>query len=226
MMKLDGEQRCLLRMLEKMSRQVRVIDFGCGRGRNLAFLKQIGFVNCLGVDISQDMVQEAMQAGLDAVLPDELDKRVPDGSADVVLLAHIIEHFRHEDLLKFLEGVFKKLKVGGMLIIATPLSTETFYNDFDHVRPYLPMGLNMMFGQGAEQVQYQSRHILKLEDIDFGLQPHRLQWFRCFYLPSCRQRWPIWVNRFLKLLYMVSCGSIGKKTSWLGAYTYQGVRPG
>ena len=56
-----------------------------------------------------------------------------------------------------MDGYLDRLKVGGHLVIATPLMSNNFYDDFDHVRPYQSLGILMVFGGGAAQVQYYAR---------------------------------------------------------------------
>jgi len=61
-------------------------------------------------------------------------------------MSHIIEHFAPHDLLPFIDSYLHRLQPGGRLIICTPLLTKNFYNDFDHVKPYQPVGIGMVFG--------------------------------------------------------------------------------
>jgi predicted SAM-dependent methyltransferase len=60
-------------------------------------------------------------------------------------MSHVIEHFSPKDLIPFLDDYLDRLKVGGRLVIAIPLLTPYFYDDFDHVKPYHPMGILMVF---------------------------------------------------------------------------------
>lgn len=138
-------------------------------------------------------------------------------------MSHIVEHFDHQALLEFMATCLEKLKVGGILIVVTPLMSGTFYNDFDHVRPYLPMGFTMVFGRAMEQVWYQSDHVLVLEDLRFYRCPFRIQWHRTLYV-SGQTTWPVWVNRVFRLLFLLSRGNIGVQAGWIGKFRYEGRR--
>ncbi len=136
---------------------------------------------------------------------------------DVLLMSHIIEHFNPEDLLKFMDNYLERLKKGGYLIIATPLFTHYFYIDFDHVKPYYPTGINMVFGNNDDQVQYYSNNKLELVDIWFRRGPFRLFFYRGIYLKSYNQL-PVILEMLLTLLFRMSFGLIGRTTGWMGLY--------
>ena len=63
------------------------------------------------------------------------------GQYDVLVMSHIIEHFQYQDLIKFIESYLGCLKTGGLLLIATPVMNPSFYDDFDHVKPYTHIGI-------------------------------------------------------------------------------------
>jgi hypothetical protein len=112
---------------------------------------------------------------------------------------------------------------GGTLVIVTPLFHDSFYNDFDHVKPYFPIGLNMVFGVESAQVQFQSTYALRLENIDFFRDQLRVRFHPALYLPGSIA-WPIHLNRLLKLLFVSSRGYIGRKIGWMGLYRFLGSR--
>ena len=141
----------------------------------------------------------------------------------MLLLSHIIEHFEHVSLKEFLERYLRYLRKDGTLVIATPLFHDSFYNDFDHVKPYLPLGVNMVFGEEAAQVQFQSSTVLRLEAIDFFKDQLRVRFHPAIYSQGS-QAWPIQLNRLLKLIFVLSGGRIGRKVGWLGRYRQLGPR--
>jgi ubiquinone/menaquinone biosynthesis C-methylase UbiE len=69
---------------------------------------------------------------------------IPDQYFDVIIMSHIIEHLHNGD--KVIEGLLKKLKVGGYIYIEYPAERSTrlpsmkrtlnFYDDPTHVRIY------------------------------------------------------------------------------------------
>lgn len=92
-----------------------VVDLGCGKGAYLALLGD----NAVGVEISKPNLEACQAKGL-SVIEGDLNKNLPfnNGSVDVVLASHMIEHLRSP--LSFLEEINRVLKPRGLLILAIP----------------------------------------------------------------------------------------------------------
>ncbi len=217
----SDEQRRLTRLLRPLDRNTPVLDVGCGYGRNLLLMRQLGFTNLAGVEINPVLAAEVRAKGFQCYSPEEIQGH--DNSYGALLLSHIIEHFEHVNLKEFLERYLRCLRKDGTLVIATPLFHDAFYNDFDHVKPYLPLGVNMVFGEGTAQVQFQSSTLLRLEAIDFFKDQLRVRFHPAIYSRGS-QAWPIQLNRLLKLIFVLSGGKIGRKIGWLGRYRKLGPR--
>ena len=196
-------------------KECRVLDVGCGNGRYLRILSESGF-DMSGVDENPELVQANKNAGMHCLTVDEF-ARTQD-IYDVMLMSHVIEHFTPKDLVSFLDSYLDRLKVGGRLIIATPLLTPYFYDDFDHVKPYHPMGILMVFGTETAQVQYYSRNKLALEDIWIRRSPVRPPHTRGRYMQSIQARPRQMLEFFSALLFRASGGLIGESDGWVGLF--------
>lgn len=223
--RFSDERRQLKKVLATVPRTGAVLDVGCGVGRNIALLKRLGFMQVVGVEKNERLVLENRKQGINCVTPDELEAAGESHTYDLLLMSHIIEHFDYVSLLQFMNTYLRKLRPGGYLIVVTPLWHDCFYNDFDHVKPYLPMGIQMVFGKELSQVQVQSDRVLALEDIRFYRDQFRVRFHRSLFVRS-RNRFPIWVNRALKLVFLLSGGVFGRKMGWMGLYRYIGQRTG
>lgn len=217
----SDERRRLARLLRPMDRNTPVLDVGCGYGRNLLLMRQLGFTNLTGVEINPVLAAEVRAQGFHCYSPEEL--KGLDGRYGILLMSHIIEHFEYVDLKAFLELYLHCLYNDGILFIATPVFHDAFYNDFDHVKPYLPLGIEMVFGEEAAQVQFQSVHVLRLDAIDFFKDQFRVRFHPAIYSPGS-QAWPIQLNRLLKLVFVLSGGRIGRKVGWIGRFRQLGIR--
>ena len=192
-----------------------VLEIGCGYGRYLRVLNDLGFA-VTGVDVNPEIVRVNRESGLRCFTAEEFSRK--NETYDVMLVSHAIEHFSPKELVPFLDGYLDRLKIGGRLIIATPLLTPYFYDDFDHVKPYHPMGILMVFGPEQAQVQYYSRNKLALEDIWIRRSPLRPPHTRGRYMRSLRAR-PRQVLEFLNaLLFRASGGIIGESDGWVGLF--------
>ncbi len=114
-----------------------VLDFGCGGG----FL--LNKINCrkkIGVDLNKTALETAKSKNI--LVYDSLDK-VEDNSVDTIISNHALEHC---DLpLNFLAELYKKLVIGGKLIIVVPCEgINHSYKENDrnhHLYTWSPMSL-------------------------------------------------------------------------------------
>lgn len=210
------EERAIRRFLEslKLGPEHRILDVGCGFGGKTRYLQEKGF--CIeGVDVNPDIVRRNRDEGMVCRTPEEL--RDDEPPFDVILMLHVIEHFPPAELLLFLDSYLDRLKPDGHLIIATPLASQSFYWDFDHVKPYHPVGLTMVFGPGALQVQYYARNRVEFTDLFFRRSPFALVNFPGLYL-SHRAQWPVIVNLLLMIAFRLSFGLVGRASGWVGLF--------
>ncbi len=103
----------------------RVLDLGCGSGRDLNALCQAGYAG-LGVDASAEMLSEARQlfpALANRITQDELPQltTVADQGFDGVLCSAVLMHLPGEWLFDTVYNIRRILKPGGRLLISTPL---------------------------------------------------------------------------------------------------------
>ena len=95
-------------------RAKKLLEIGCANGPFLTLAKNLG-AEILGIDISVDLVEEAVRNGLNCRVA-----RVEDvtGNFDVICLWDLIEHVT--DPRKFLKQVRRLSHVGTQLLIQTP----------------------------------------------------------------------------------------------------------
>jgi SAM-dependent methyltransferase len=106
------------------------LEVGCGIGRNLEHLDG----NAVGLDLNPFSVAEARRAGLRAFTPAEFEASswCRPGAFDSLLLSHVAEHMRREELLALLRDHLVYVRPGGLLILVTPQEVG-FRSDPSHV---------------------------------------------------------------------------------------------
>jgi len=105
-------------------RTAHTLDVGCGEGAFLAFLRDLGYTNLYGFDISPENVAICHRLGLEFVRPfdalqiDEFPG--PEGGFDAIFALDLIEHLPKERAAEFLEKVRARLRPGGYVVLQTP----------------------------------------------------------------------------------------------------------
>ena len=212
-----AESRALLRLIgNHAAYDAKVLDVGCGFGRILDCLLSGGYRNIKGVEINPETVRANQLRGLDCVTVDEFNRT--EDKFDVILMSQIIEHFLPEALRDFIDAYLDRLVPGGILVIATPLLTEYFYDDFDHIKPYSPTSILQVFGERKAQIQYYSRNKVRLNDLIYRRSHFRPSFFRGIYLKGLPYYLLKGVTFLSAIAYHLSFGFIGKKDGWIGVF--------
>ena len=141
----------ILPLLQSVSKSARIFDMGCGSGSLLKGLKDAGYTNVIGMDLSEEQVNMAHEFGVsEVVLGDAMQFfRSSEEQFDVITGMDIIEHFTKDELVELLLLIQSKLKKGGMAIFRTPnmdapIATAFAIGDFTHE--------NYLNASSAEQV--------------------------------------------------------------------------
>jgi SAM-dependent methyltransferase len=128
-----------------------VLDVGCGRGEFLQLLRDAG-IGARGVDRDEDLVLWGQERGLSVCCMDALDylAGLADGELGGIFCAQVVEHLRTDDLLRFVDLAFRKLRPQGRLVIET-LNPESlmvlyrwFWMDLTHERLVHPETLQFV----------------------------------------------------------------------------------
>lgn len=133
-------------------RQVTIFDAGCGDGVVLHFLKQAGYANIAGVDVSAEMVALAHSVGLSEVTQGEMLpalKALQAGSLDVLFIMDVLEHLERDELFDVCDAARRALKPGGQLIVHVPNASGIFgasirYGDLTHELAFTPTSIHQL----------------------------------------------------------------------------------
>jgi len=203
----------VLRAAEKGER--RIADIGCGHGRLLRALAARG-VAATGVEENEAIVAANRAAGLTCLTTAEFARS--DASFDVIVMSHLIEHFAPEALVEFIDRHLDRLRPGGALILASPLASPYFHDDLDHVRPYPPASIQMVFSPGVPQTRHRPRNRMLLRDVWF-----RRAHFRPVSFKGMRMR--TWTTLPLAALecasalaFHASFQLFGRTDGWVGVF--------
>jgi SAM-dependent methyltransferase len=196
---------------------LRVLDYGCGRGKYLALFASLG-CEVTGVDTNPAYVADAKARGVAAYSTDDFF-RLDTPRFDIILMSHLIEHIAPESLAELIPRICQMLASAGRVVIVTPVPGERFYHDFTHVRPYLPQSIRHAFGQTGAPISHGERRLIELVDIYFFKDPYRTRLWRSFYVGNSATRAVTRaLNSGFDALWRLSGGRVGVVASWLGVY--------
>ncbi len=138
-------------LFAQLDKNSRIYDMGCGSGSLIAALKENGFNQVLGIDLSEEQVQLAHKMGVPEVqLGDAIEHLKHNQQPyDIIVGTDIIEHFTKNELVELLQLIQKNLSKSGKAIFRTPNLDAPFASvfangDFTHE--------NYMNASSAQQV--------------------------------------------------------------------------
>lgn len=107
--------------LFSLSKDVKILDVGCGYGRTLNYLRKLGFRNITGFDVSPSYVTQARKNCPEAkVFVSSFKNFNPKHQYDVILLMGVIEYIlTDEDQILFFDKVSNSLSQNGYILLET-----------------------------------------------------------------------------------------------------------
>lgn len=109
---------------DKLNRDSKILDIGCGNGFFLRKLKEMGFKKLYGADIA-NYLKNKNEFPLHVVDLNKENLPYEDGSFDVVTAFQVLEHLENYFLIG--RDVARILKPGGFFIFSIPNQFNIFY---------------------------------------------------------------------------------------------------
>lgn len=142
-----------------------ILDIGCGLGQTLGYLKKNGFTNGFGIDINDESIEICRKN--DLLVEKVNDTREfalkSEKKYDRIIMSHVLEHIRKEDMIDTLVHIKKHLlKEGGIFLLMVPNAqspTGSYwrYEDFTH---------NILFTSGSCIYALRAAGFTDIEFID------------------------------------------------------------
>lgn len=129
-----------------------ILDLGCGHGALLYFARHAGYRHLRGIDVSPQQVSVACRLGIEGVEQGDLMTTLadlPDSSQDMIVAFDVIEHFTKDELVDFVDAVWRALKPGGCWLIHAPNADSPFgaavrYGDMTHEQAFTRSSLEQL----------------------------------------------------------------------------------
>ena len=191
----------------KQTKNISVLDIGCGRGDVLKAFKEIGY-DVSGIDLSREAIDlckpiEVRQINIEK----EEDENNFEKKFDIIFSKSLIEHLSQP--IKFFEYCKKMLKEDGILIVLTPSWVHhnfgPFYLDFTHVTPFTLHSLRdigKLCGFKHSKVEYFYQLPVVWKFSFFKQISKLLSFLRIPYLPMYEGltniKWPTEINKYVR----------------------------
>lgn len=170
--RLKKEQRKILeKILDKikLAKESRIVDVGCGSGFTLAFFRELGYKNSIGIDSSKKSLEVCdklfnFKNGKDVFLMDTRKLRFHNNSFDLVFSDGLLEHFKDissiaKDFCRITNSwillfqpnqasLFGKIKKLAENFFQVSWEKEYFYTKEDYVKVFSRYGLKLVDSGG------------------------------------------------------------------------------
>ena len=206
---LRGRYQVVIHLLKKagITKSSRVLEVGCGDGALSGLIYKKYACDLTGVEPSPEGIRFSREmfekynfkASFEVSEGYRFD--YPDSNFDIIVLADVIEHLQHPDLM--LAELQRLLKPDGHIVITTPVRSNEYPEDKMHVREFFPHELISLcrdyFGEPDEKIY--SHPVVWYELYSFGAKFNRsLLRLYCrisdklfnrnvFFTPESKTRW-------------------------------------
>ena len=172
----------------------KIAEVACGNGKLLHLLRELGYTNLYGVDVSADQVASARQVVPTIDHGNALDWLTERREVfDLLIALDFIEHLHRHEAIRFLHLCQAALRPGGRLVLQTPNADS-------------PFGLQMRYGDLTHEWAFSANQLGRLlKRTGFGSIESRsqgpipwgyswrstLRWLLWLPIQTCLQLWNI-----------------------------------
>lgn len=114
-----GRRNAILKLFSEKDRNSRILDIGCAGGALLLELKELGFKNLTGLDVSENAIAVCKERGLDNVyVMDGANPTFEKNYFDIIISSDSLEHISDDKIS--LANWHSILKTNGELYVFVP----------------------------------------------------------------------------------------------------------
>lgn len=126
-----------------LTKEIDVLDIGCGMGFAMLAFRKFGYRTVLGVDIDQSQIDACRELGLDAEKISDLAAYLKRNSKrfGLITLFDVLEHIPPNKQIATLSDIYEALAPGGRLLVKVPNASSIVaarwqFIDFTHFTSY------------------------------------------------------------------------------------------
>ena len=166
-----------------LSKNIKILDAGCGPATYCRALKELGYQNIIGVDYSWSVLKKAKEKnyGIEYINADIYYLPFKQNLFDHVICIGVLQSITNEESL--ISELKRVLKPGGILLIAILNEDEIYYKIKKRKKTFLSEVRRYSIANFKRKLE-QHFKILKIEYI--VILPNIIKWFPRFFL---KNRW-------------------------------------
>lgn len=133
-------------------KKAHILDIGCGDGNFVYYLRQSGYENVVGIDLSSEQISLGQRLGIQGLELAGLSEFLLDkeGCYDCIIAKDVIEHLTRQEAFDALQLISAALKPSGSFIMQVPngqglFYTSIFYGDYTHEMAYSVQSVRQLF---------------------------------------------------------------------------------
>lgn len=135
-----GLKNRYLKFLSGFSRNLLVVEIGCGNGSFIQAMIKSGFEKIVGLEPSPSYKPVVTNGLIVQEYANEFFCKLPEGSVGGVVAWDVFEHIAYADIKDLFVKIRMSLVQGGRLVIrvpnmSSPFGMVNFYGDISHVSP-------------------------------------------------------------------------------------------
>ena len=140
----------LLKSILPDHKHARILEIGCANGMALLAIRELGYTDILGVEISPELSTIAKSFGLNIVEADALDYVQEDiGQFDLIFMIDVLEHIDKDKTFEFLQNLYRILNPDGKLFLIvpnaiSPAASYYRYIDWTHETSFTPTSIQYL----------------------------------------------------------------------------------
>lgn len=145
------------------SKSAAILDIGCGLGQTLSKLREEGYVNIEGIDISEESCKccELQKLKIKKIKSIIDYGKTSDKRYDLIIMSHVLEHVNKNEIIDTLKSIGKYLlKKDGKFCVMVPNAQANtgsywFFEDFTHKTMFTSGSLLYVLGAaGFKKVRF------------------------------------------------------------------------
>lgn len=186
----------------------KVLDVGCGSGAFLLLLRNFG-MECHGVETGRLNKDFVKKHELDIKNCSIIEANFPNNYFDVITMNHVLEHV--ENPTKTIKELYRILKPGGTLIIATPQSHSLAYKIFKEYWVQLDVPRHLFTFSTKILKQYVKKAGFKVKKMRYNSLPFQFTASLMYFINNYRKK-PIYLsekkfynNKVLFFIFLPLC---------------------